>query len=207
MEGLPESTLNLKKVCDKATLCQRIFFTLCLDILLMLIKNNKNIKGIKMFENTFLCIAYADDSTFFLKDKNSIKELLNTINYFSSFTGLKPNLSKCKVIGVKVAICGIKCIDLTKEAIKILEVFFSYDKNLQPENNFRKTILNIQRILKMWRQRNPTLEGKIIIFETLALSKITFLAQVLEIVNQIIDTLQQMQEDFFMEFIFAESET
>ena len=109
--------------------------------------------------------------------------------------------------GVKVAICRIKCIDLTKEAIKILEVFFSYDKNLQPENNFRKTILNIQRILKMWRRRNPTLEGKIIIFETLALSKITFLAQVLEIVNQIIDTLQQIQEDFFMEFIFAESET
>ena len=47
-----------------------------------------------MFEKTFLCTAYEDDSTFFLKDKNSIKELLNTINYFSSFTGLRPNLSK-----------------------------------------------------------------------------------------------------------------
>ena len=121
-----------------------------------------------MFENTFLFTAYADDSTFFLKNKNSIKELLNTINYFSSFTGLKPNLSKCEVAGmgalkgVKVAICGIKCIDLTKEAIKILRFFFSYDKNLQLENNFRKTILNIERILKKWRQRNLTLEGKII---------------------------------------------
>ena len=47
-----------------------------------------------MIENTFLYTAYADDSTFFLKDKNSIKEPLNTINYFLSFTGLKPNLSK-----------------------------------------------------------------------------------------------------------------
>ena len=123
----------------------------------------------------------------FLKDKNSIKELLNTINYFSSFMGLKPNLSKCEVArigalkGVKVAICGIKCIDLTKEAIK----------NLQLENNFRKTILNIERILKMSRQRNLPLEGKIIIFIT-ALSKITFLAQVLVISNQIINTLQQI---------------
>ena len=73
-----------------------------------------------MFENTFLYTAYADDSTFFLKDKNSIKELLDTINYFSSFTNLKPNLSKCEMAGIdalkgiKVAICGIKCIDLTK---------------------------------------------------------------------------------------------
>ena len=58
------------------------------------------------------------------------------------------------------------------------------------------TILNIERILKMWRQRNLTLKGKIIIFKTLALSKITFLVQVLVIPNQIIDGLQQMQKDF-----------
>ena len=29
------------------------------------------------------------------------------------------------------------CIDFTKEAIKIFEIFFSYDKNLQLENNFK----------------------------------------------------------------------
>ena len=94
--------------------------------------------------------------------------------------------------GVKVVICGIQCIDLTKEAIKFLGVFFSYDKNLQLENNFRKTILSTERILKMLRRRNLTLEDKIIIFKTLALSEITFLAQVLEIPNQIIDALQQI---------------
>ena len=97
---------------------------------------------------------------------------------------------------VKVAICGIKGNDLTKEAIKILGVFFPYDKNLQLENNFRKIILNIERILEMWRRRNLTQEGKIFIFKTLALSKITFLAQVLEISNQIIDAIQQIQIDF-----------
>ena len=72
---------------------------------------------------------------------------------------------------------------------------------------FRKTILNIKRILKMWWWRNLTLEGKIIIFKTLALSKITFLAQVSDIANQVIDALQQIQERFFMEFIFPKSET
>ena len=74
-------------------------FILCLEILFLIIKSNKNIKGIQMFENTFLYIAYANDITFFLKDKNSVKELLNTIICFSSFTGLKPSLSKCEVAG------------------------------------------------------------------------------------------------------------
>ena len=48
----------------------------------------------------------------------------------------------------------------------------------------------------MWRRSNLTLEGKIIIFETWALSKITFLAQVLVILNQIIDALEQIQKYF-----------
>ena len=75
-----------------------------------------------------------------------------------------------------MTICGIKCIDLTKEAIMTLRVFFSDDKNLQLESNFRKTILNIERTLRMWRRGNLRLEGKIIIFKILALSKIILLA-------------------------------
>ena len=67
--------------------------------------------------------------------------------------------------------------------MKILGVFFTYYKNLQLENNFRKTILSIERILKMWKRRNLTLEGQIIIFKILALSKVTFLSQVLVIPN------------------------
>ena len=94
--------------------------------------------------------------------------------------------------GVKVAICGIKCIDLTLKAIEILGVFVSCDKNLLLENNFRKTILNIERTLKMRRQRNLTMEDK-----TLAVSKITFLTKV----------FFWATKRFFMEFIFSESET
>ena len=125
---------RLEKVKRQGNPVSAYLFMLCLGILFMLIKNNENIEGIKTFENTFFYNAHAVNSTFFLKDKNSIKELLNTINYFSSFTGFKQNLSICEVAGisalkgVKVAICEIKCVDFIKEAIKILRVFFSYAK-------------------------------------------------------------------------------
>ena len=52
-----------------------------------------------MFENTFLYTAYAEDSTFFLKDENSVTELLSTINYFSSSAGLKPIYLRIKRLG------------------------------------------------------------------------------------------------------------
>ena len=48
----------------------------------------------------------------------------------------------------------------------------------------------------MWRRRNLTLEGKIIIFKSLALSKFVFLAQVLSIPNEITTTIQRIQREF-----------
>ena len=153
-------------------------FIICLEFIFIFIKENKEIKGLDIFGSEYLYSAYADDTTFFLKDLSSIRELLKVINSYSTYSGLKPNISKCEVAGigvlkgVKVAICGFQCINLKTRAIKILGIYFSYDKNIQFENNFNKIITNITSVLKMWRLRNLTLEGKIIIFKSLALSKL-----------------------------------
>ena len=44
-------------------------FILVLEIVYLSIKENKKIKGLNIFNHTFLYTAYADDTTFFLKDK------------------------------------------------------------------------------------------------------------------------------------------
>ena len=62
-------------------------FILCLEIVFILIKANKRVKGINIFEHTYLYLAYADDTTFFLRDKISIKEFFNTFATFSSIQG------------------------------------------------------------------------------------------------------------------------
>ena len=63
MKESPQSTLNLIKV-TRDTVPVNLFI-LCQEMLFMLIKKNKNIKGIKMLENTFLHIGYADDGVLF----------------------------------------------------------------------------------------------------------------------------------------------
>ena len=77
--------------------------------------------------------------------------------------------------GVKMAVCGIKWIDLTTKALKILGAHFSYNQKLQTQKHFVKSITNMQSVLNLWRKRNITLEGKINIFKALALSKIVYL--------------------------------
>ena len=51
-------------------------------------------------------------------------------------------LTKCEITsigtlkGVNVALCDMKCLNLTKETVKILGVHFSYNKKLEHEVNF-----------------------------------------------------------------------
>lgn len=84
------------------------------------------------------------------QDTKSVNNLLHVINMFSSYPGLKSNLSKCKLVGkgspkeVKKAICKIKCIDLTKEVVRIslllsLGTFSPYDKKLNLKKNLKST--------------------------------------------------------------------
>ena len=100
-----------------------------------------------MFKHEFLYTAYADDTTFFLKDRNSIMELMSELNIFSNTSGLKTDKTKCEIAGigvlngVQVALCGIKYVNLNNETVKILGVHFSYNKNLEQDKKFSEHIL------------------------------------------------------------------
>ena len=51
-------------------------------------------------------------------------------------------------------------IDLNNDRLKILGTQFSYNEKLNEEENLFKTVTDIQRVLKIWKMRNLTLEGK-----------------------------------------------
>ena len=58
---------------------------LVLEIFFIVVQNNPKVKGLNFFKHELLYTAYAADTTFFLKDRNSIIELINELNTFSNF--------------------------------------------------------------------------------------------------------------------------
>ena len=177
-------------------------FILALELFFILKKSNKNIHGINIFNHDFLYTAYADDTTFFLKDLGSVKIVLEMMNQFYMVSGLRPNFSKCEIAGIssqkdaKVALCGMKSLDLTKESIKILGVHISYNKTFQDDMNFCMTVTNICNVIKLWRMRHLSLVGKITIFKPLALSKIVYLPLLTIVPKSIIEVLNKIQKKF-----------
>ena len=105
--------------------------------------------------------------------------MVNSFHIFSRFSGLRPDLSKL-------------------DTIKILGTHFFYNKKLKEERNLCLIVANIQRVLKLWKLRNLTLEGKILIFKTLALSKIIFQAFVTPIPSYVVTEQEKMQKKVFL---------
>ena len=92
MEVSQSNISNLKKVHNKVTQYQLI----CLEILFTIVQNNKDIKSLKILGNTFLYTAYADDTTFFLKNLGSIKKLLNAFFFIFIISRFKNKLIKTR---------------------------------------------------------------------------------------------------------------
>ena len=128
--GFTTPYFNLEKGARQGDPISAYLFILALEVLFELIKNNADIRGITIFNHAFLYTAFGDDSTFFLNDLLSVKNLIDTFNVFSLFSGLKANFNKCEIAGlgslkgVLEAVCGLKSINLTADTIKILGVHF-----------------------------------------------------------------------------------
>ena len=108
---------------------------------------------------------------------------MKTFSTFPQYFCLKPNYEKCEIAGigvlksVKVAVCGMKCVDLCKDTIKITGVHFSYNKTKQGEKTLLETMTKIQNVLRIWRMPSLTLEGKILVFKTLTIFQKQFTFQ------------------------------
>ena len=66
------------------------------------------------------------------------------------------------------------------------------------QNNFLTTIKKVQQVLRLWNSRTLTLEGRIIIFKTLVISKIACLALITNVPKVIVEELKKNTKKMFM---------
>ena len=71
---------------------------------------------------------------------------METFSPFSQYFCLKLNYEKREIAGIgvlksaKVAVCGMKCVHLCEDTIRITGVHFSYNKTKQNEKKFLEII-------------------------------------------------------------------
>ena len=71
-------------------------FILVLEILFTQVRNDPSVKGFKIGDIEIKLSAFADDTTFFVRSKESLNRLLNIMRKFGEFSSLHANVEKCE---------------------------------------------------------------------------------------------------------------
>ena len=202
--GYLSNSVIIKRGCRQGDPISPYIFLLCAEILGILIRGNKNIKGIKLFDIEFKLSQYADDTSQFLDgSEQSLRETLSTLDLFHKVSGLRMNEEKTKLIwigsmtGSEVRLCPEKNLGWVNEQFTALGVKFSVYTQDMEELNFRPKLQEMKATLKMWRMRNLTLYGKITVIKSLVLSKINHLLSSLPTPsNQIMKEIENLLFSF-----------
>jgi hypothetical protein len=173
-------------------------FLVVVELLSIKIRNNKDIKGIKIDETEIKILQMADDTTVFVEDLNSLRLILNTIFTFQQYAGLKLNKSKTEAIWIGSQRnsdrqpLGLKWV----KEVHALGITFSYDNDIMNLKNLIGKIKSFKQILNMWSQRDLSLIGKITILKSLAFSKIIYPCGMLFTPKYVVDQLIKIAYSF-----------
>ena len=170
-----------------------LLFLLVVEIMAIHIRTNNNIEGINISKTNIMegnknqdlsikITQLADDTTLFLKDTGSLREVLNFMDYLTLSTGLKLNKSKSEAMWI-----GSEAGNKTKplglrwpvSSIKCLGVQCNVNLELAIEENFAAKLKDLRCVLNMWSQRNLSL--KVAVLRSIALPQMIYISSVMYI--------------------------
>lgn len=184
--GIFSQFFKIGRGCRQGDPVSPYIFNLCVEIMGYMIRQNKNIKGIKIGKEKICLLQYADDTVLFLDgSEKSLKSSLDLLFQFSKFSGLKPNITKTKAlwIGSKVnstnTLCNETGLQWIEEPFTVLGITFTADLKNIIHLNFDKCLQCVRKEIQSWSKRNISPIGKITIIKSLLLSKFVHLFTVL----------------------------
>ena len=140
-----------------------ILFILRIELFARTLKRNDSIKGSQVNNNELKVVQYADDTTVFVRDRESTTKLLKFIDNFSALSGLEINTTKTEALWLGQRKNNQDTpfdFKWPKEPILALGVFFSYNQADAEKLNFGNKIRELEKTLNAWKRRKLTLYGK-----------------------------------------------
>ena len=172
-----------------------LLYILCVEVLACKIRASNDIEGFLLPGASglqFKVSQYADDTTAFVKDERSLSSLFNVISIFEAGSGAKLNRSKTEALWLGAwkdrqdQPLGLSWVKKTK----ILGVVFG--TNNVERDNWEPRISKLDKCLSGWKKRSLSLIGKVLVLNILGLSKLLFVASILNPPRWVYDRVNQI---------------
>ena len=180
-----------------------LFLTI-IEILSMLLKNDEKVEGLTIKEQRVLLSQFADDLDLFLKFKERTwHAVIRNFDIFERITGMKISYEKTTIYRIGAArnsqatFYSTRKIKWTDKPLNILGVMVTHETDNVIQLNYEELVVKSKNIIKVWKMRDLTLIGKILILNTLVASLFYYRMAVLpSITDNLISQMKQMFVDF-----------
>ena len=132
--GKISSFFKIGRGCRQGDPPSPYLFIICVEVLAVKIRNNKNIKGIKVNNVEFRISKYADDTSIILDgSESSLNQTISELERFSRISGLHVNFEKTQLVWIgseKYSTNSIKTkwkLSWGKSSFKVLGIIFNID--------------------------------------------------------------------------------
>ena len=175
-------------------------FNLVMEPLTNQILQSNSIEGILLSnENEVRLSQYADDLIIFSQAKeNSVRAVLQTLDNFSTVSGLRVNVEKtnCLPIGKPRSTTFINDLGLkVVNELKILGILYNSLNTDIVQRNVSEILPKMDKEIAQWKRRHLTLIGRITVIKSLVISKVVHILTTLP--NPDIDTIKHINKMMF----------
>jgi len=190
VNGYTTSRFKIEQSVKQGDALSCILFILAIEPLIQSIKQNPLIEPISIKSNTsnetdeITSATYADDITAVTGNKDSIQEIINEYEKFSTYSGVNLNVKKTEVlilgkdkfnpVEFKLKSKGQTISIFSQESVKICGITLSNNKEISYKDNVTNKIIKLERQLDVWKARNLTLQGKMLIVKTFGISQLIY---------------------------------
>ena len=177
LDGFLGEKIYLRQGIRQGDPASGYLFNLVVEPLANQIMQSEKVNGISIKNNFEVRVSqYADDLILFMDPKiNYMLGAIEELKMFSSFSGLRVNVSKtkCMPIGNAGEVTNMNSQEFTfVDEIKILGVTFN-NKNHDITNiNIESKLPLIRKEIAQWNRRHLSLLGKVTVIKSLLLSKL-----------------------------------
>jgi len=190
VNGYATVKFNIEQSVKQGDALSCVLFILAIEPLIKSLKVNNLIKPVTIKSNTTQEVTevqtatYADDITALTSDEESIQLIIDEYEVFSMFSGIKLNVGKTEILVMgeaefkekrfEIRSKGSPITLINQETVKVCGVTLSNNPELAYKDNVLKKIMKLERQLDVWRMRNLTLQGKILIVKTFGISQLIY---------------------------------
>ena len=148
-------------------------FIICAEFLATKIRNNQNIKGIKVNNVEFTISQYADDTSMILDGtEKSLDQTLKELEMFANISGLNVKTQLVWIGSEKNSTRATKTkwkLCWGQTTFKLLGINFNTDMEKMITENYRTKFQQVERHIRLWEKRSLSPVGKVTVIKTLML--------------------------------------